>query len=234
MTICDLPLVVFDGVIDVSHHNGAIDWPAVSGAGIALAFIKATQGTRFVDPRFQRNRSDAERAGVLVVPYHFLETAYPDRQAEHFLAVADLARGEPGMIDWETPSPARSVVAFGTALADCTGRDPIAYYGYSQLSEADPMLSAWPLTLPAYPRGNQRGDYASLVSRPPRLPPGRPAAWDRGQRPYHFHQYTPAGAIHGVAGPVDRSIWVGTAAELGAWYPTGALPAHELPAVPAV
>ena len=228
MRPCDLPPVAFDGVIDVSHHNGAIDWPAVAGSGIALAFVKATQGVRFTDPKFRRNRSDAERAGLLVVPYHFLDTADPEQQARHFLAVTGLGNRQPGMIDWETAAPTAAVVAFGAALADRTGRDPVAYYGYAQPPEADPALSAWPLMLPAYPRGNRPGDYRSLVSRPPRLPPGRPTGWAGQPRPYDFHQYTASGRIAGIAGPVDRSIWVGTRAELKAWYATGALP--SLPA----
>src|SRR5215210_856039 len=124
MTICNLPSVVCDRIIDVSHHNGAIDWPAAAGAGIALAFVKATQGTRFVDPKFRRNRCDAERAGVLVVPYHFLDTADPGRQAEHFLAATGLGDGQPAMVDWETAAPAAAVVAFGAAVAERTGRDP--------------------------------------------------------------------------------------------------------------
>ena len=81
MTDCALPAVIYDGVIDVSHHNGAIDWPAVAGAGIALAFIKATQGVGFVDPTFERNRNAAMAAGILAVPYHFLDTSDPDQQA---------------------------------------------------------------------------------------------------------------------------------------------------------
>src|SRR5829696_2837114 len=222
MTIYDLPTVVCDRVIDVSHHNGAIDWPAVAGAGIALAFIKATQGTRFVDPKFRRNRCDAERAGVLVVPYHFLDTADPEAQAGHFLAVTGLGDGQPGMLDWETEAPASAAVAFGMVLAEHTGRDPVAYYGYAQLPEANPALAAWPLMLPAYPRGNRSGNYRTLVARPPRLPPGRPGSSEDG-RPYDFHQYTSAGRVAGIAGSVDRSIWVGTRAELTAWYATGAL-----------
>ena len=209
MTRSPLPAVVFDGVIDVSHHNGAIDWPAVAGAGIALAFLKATQGTRFVDPTFERNRAGAARAGVLVVPYHFIDGADPQAQAEHFIAVADLAAGRPVMLDWETVAPIAAVT----------------YYGYPQLPLADPTLSAWPLMLPAYPRGNRYGDYQSLVTHGPRLPPGRAPGWDEGQRPYDFHQYTPAGRIAGIHGPVDRSIWAGTEAELLAWHATGALPA---------
>src|SRR5271169_1638220 len=100
MTDYELPAIVCDGVIDVSHHNGAIDWPAVAGAGIALAFIKATQGAGFVDPAYDRNRGAAVNAGVLAIPYHFLDTSDPDRQAEHFLAAAGLGAAQPGMLDW--------------------------------------------------------------------------------------------------------------------------------------
>jgi lysozyme len=228
MTICDLPAAVCDRVIDVSHHNAAIDWPAVAGAGIALAFVKATQGTRFVDPKFRRNRCEAGRAGVLTVPYHFLDTSNPEAQARHFLATADLGAGQPVMLDWETDAPAPAVAAFGTAVAERTGRDPVACYGYAQLTRPEPALSAWPLMLPAYPRGSRSGDYHTLVARPPRLPPGRAVAWIGGGRPYDFHQYTPAGRVPGIAGPVDRSIWVGTRPALAAWYATGAVPAAAI------
>lgn len=224
MTICPLPAAVFDGVIDVSHHNGAIDWPSVAGAGIALAFIKATQGTGFVDPAFARNRAAAVEAGVLVVPYHFLDSADPDDQADHFLDATGLGAAQPAMIDWESAAPAASLVAFGQAIAEATGRDPVAYYGFAQLPEADLDLARWPLMLPAYPGGNAPGHYASLVTYPPRLPPGRKLSWDDGGRPYDFHQYTPAGRVAGIAGAVDRSVWVGTRAELALWYATGVLP----------
>src|SRR5437660_10361536 len=105
MTVYGLPAVVCDGVVDVSHHNGAIDWPAVAGAGIALAFIKATQGVGFVDPTFERNRNAAIAAGILAVPYHFLDTSDPDQQAGHFLDVTDIAAAQPAMLDWETAAP---------------------------------------------------------------------------------------------------------------------------------
>ncbi|MGE5268371.1 MAG: glycoside hydrolase family 25 protein [Thiohalocapsa sp.] len=232
MTRSELPAVICDGVIDVSHHNGAIDWPAVAAAGIVLAFVKATQGTRFVDPAFTRNCCGAAKAGVLAVPYHFLDTADADDQADHFLDVADLAAGEPAMIDWESAATAEDVVAFGRAVADAAGRDPVAYYGFAQLMAPLPDLSRWPLMLPEYPHGNRAGDYGRLVGRGPRLPPGRRPAWGERPRPYDFHQYTPAGRIAGIATAVDRSIWVGTAAELRAWYATGAVPAAVAAAPP--
>src|SRR5579863_6264399 len=157
MSVCPLPDIVFDGVIDVSHHNGAIDWPAVAGAGIILAFIKATQGTGFVDPAFARNRGAAAKAGVLIVPYHFIDTADADAQAAHFLDVTDLAAGDAAMLDWESAAPAGVVATLGQAVADCAGRAPIAYYGFAQLAEPDAALSRWPLMLPEYPRGAATG-----------------------------------------------------------------------------
>ena len=84
MTVYGLPAIVCDGVVDVSHHNGAIDWPAVAGAGIALAFIKATQGVGFVDPTFERNRNAAMAAGILAVPITFSTPRIPTSKPDIF------------------------------------------------------------------------------------------------------------------------------------------------------
>lgn len=217
----DLPQPVFDGIIDVSHYNGMIDWSAVAGAGIALAFIKATEGAGFNDPRYADNRAAAEAAGILVVPYHFIDAeAEAGDQARHFIAASGLVSGMPAMLDWETAADVSMLVAIGAAVVGATGRGPVGYYGWAQLCAADQNLSSWPLMLPEYPQGDTPGDYASLVCRAPRLPPGRDPA-----RPYDFHQYTPAGQVPGVCGCIDRSIWVGTREELIAWHQTGIRPA---------
>jgi lysozyme len=210
---------VFDGVIDVSHHQQRIDWPRVADSGIALAFIKASEGAAWVDPCFAANRAGAQEAGILVVPYHFIDAGDPVAQARHFVGAAGLGPGDPAMLDWETAAPAETLVKLGEAVAAVTGRDPLAYYGWAQLAAAHPALSRWPLILPAYPRGNTPGTYRSLVWRAPRLPPGRDAA-----RPYDFHQYTPAGHIPGIAGAVDRSAWVGDLAGLRGWHRRGTRP----------
>ena len=49
--------------IDVSHHQGAIDWQAVAGDGVAFAYIKATEGGDFTDRRFAENWAAAVAAG---------------------------------------------------------------------------------------------------------------------------------------------------------------------------
>jgi hypothetical protein len=38
--------------VDVSHHQGAIDWRTLAADDIAFAYIKATEGTDHVDARF--------------------------------------------------------------------------------------------------------------------------------------------------------------------------------------
>jgi lysozyme len=216
-----LPDPVFDGVVDVSHWNGTIDWPAVAASRIALVLIKASEGGGNVDPLYMRNRKGAVAAGLLVVPYHFVDAGVAGRaQAAHFIKVSGIGAGDAAMLDWETPVPVDAVLEIGNAVAEAIGRGPITYYGRAQLTKPDPTLSRWPLMLPEYPQGNRSGDYTSLVAAPPKLPPGRPAA-----RPYDFHQYTKAGIVPGITGNVDRSVWVGTEAQLRAWHATGTLPA---------
>ncbi|MEM9175097.1 MAG: GH25 family lysozyme, partial [Myxococcota bacterium] len=45
--------------IDVSHHQGRIDWRQVGAAGIRFAFIKSTEGESLQDPRFAHNAAAA-------------------------------------------------------------------------------------------------------------------------------------------------------------------------------
>src|SRR5689334_22820411 len=42
--------------IDVSHHQGLIDWPTVAGEPhLAFVYVKATEGGDWTDPRFAEN-----------------------------------------------------------------------------------------------------------------------------------------------------------------------------------
>ncbi len=60
--------------IDVSHHQGQIDWEAVAGDDIVFTYIKATEGGDWVDPRFTENWTGALGAGLEVGAYHFFRT----------------------------------------------------------------------------------------------------------------------------------------------------------------
>ena len=74
--------------IDVSHHQGTIDWRKVAASGVVFAFIKSTQGDYFTDPYFHRNRQAAKDAGILVGAYHYYDpNIEAAKQAKHFREV---------------------------------------------------------------------------------------------------------------------------------------------------
>ncbi|MDQ4069965.1 MAG: lysozyme M1 (1,4-beta-N-acetylmuramidase) [Actinomycetota bacterium] len=75
--------------VDVSAHQGSIDWPRVAGDGIRFAYIKATEGADFVDDRFDENWRGAELAGIERGAYHFFTLCTTGQaQAVNFLRVA--------------------------------------------------------------------------------------------------------------------------------------------------
>lgn len=73
--------------IDVSHHQGPIDWPAVAGDDVAFAYIKASEGGDFKDRAFARNWSGAGAAGLARGAYHYFSLCKDGvSQAENFLS----------------------------------------------------------------------------------------------------------------------------------------------------
>src|SRR5208337_3723546 len=58
--------------VDVSKYQGNVDWQAVKEAGVAFAYIKATEGGDGADPKFLRNWAGAKIAGIPRGAYHFV------------------------------------------------------------------------------------------------------------------------------------------------------------------
>jgi lysozyme len=57
--------------IDVSVHQGQVDWPQVADAGYSFAYIKATEGVDYVDPQFTANWRGVHQAGMTRGAYHY-------------------------------------------------------------------------------------------------------------------------------------------------------------------
>lgn len=55
--------------IDVSKHNGAVDWNSVAASGVSFAFIKAGSTKSGIDPYFDANMRGAQNAGLRVGAY---------------------------------------------------------------------------------------------------------------------------------------------------------------------
>lgn len=72
--------------VDVSHHQGSINWTAVRSTGVAFAFIKATEGATHQDRLFAANWRDAMSAGLSRGAYHFFTFCTPGApQASDFI-----------------------------------------------------------------------------------------------------------------------------------------------------
>ncbi len=73
--------------IDVSSHNGDIDFDRVRQADYQFVFIKASEGMTYKDDAFERNYRGASEAGLKVGAYHFFrKNRTGQQQAENFLA----------------------------------------------------------------------------------------------------------------------------------------------------
>src|SRR5262245_44128113 len=87
--------VEFTRGIDVSHHQGQVDWARVAASGIRYAFMKATQGAGFIDSRFVANWAGAALNGVVRGAYHFFDPgATAAQQFENFTNVVSLEPGD--------------------------------------------------------------------------------------------------------------------------------------------
>lgn len=89
--------------IDISAHNGDVDFEALAGSGLSFAYIKATEGTDFRDRNFDRNATGLKRAGIPAGAYHFFRfDTDGEMQALNFLNALKGRRFElPPAIDVE-------------------------------------------------------------------------------------------------------------------------------------
>lgn len=190
--------------VDVSSHQGAIDWRALADDNVRFAYIKASEGGDFVDERFLLNWAAARDAGVLVGAYHFFTLCRPGAlQAAHFLATLpdDRAGMLPPAIDLEHMGPCRqgptmtNVEAEADAFMDFvearTGVRPIIY---TTREFHDAHLQ------------NVRNEAFWLRSlyAPPNF----------RKREWVIWQHHNAGRKAGVPGPIDLNAFRGTEADL--------------------
>lgn len=126
--------------VDVSSYQGEIHWDTLAAQGISFAFIKATEGSSFVDPYFSHNFSQAQDTPLAVGAYHFFSYDSEGRtQAENFIrTVPPFAGMLPPVIDLEfygdkeRNPPERTAVekeltAMLTRLEEHYGQKPIIY-----------------------------------------------------------------------------------------------------------
>jgi lysozyme len=202
-----------NAVVDISHHNGNVDFVKLKAAGIFGVIHKATQGVNGVDPTYTAHRTAAQAAGLLWGAYHFGTDSDGVQQAESFLKVV----GDPAKtllaLDFESnpTGPSMSLEearAFVTHVKEATGRYPGFYSGHDIKqalgTNTDPVLSNCWFWLAQY-------------GPTPVVPPN----WSK----WTLWQYTDGALgpdpkeIPGV-GRFDREVFNGTSDELRAFWGT--------------
>src|SRR5256885_8239405 len=124
--------------MDVSYYESSVDWQKAHAAGIDFAFIRVSDGTGYIDPKFPEYWAGAKAAGVIRGAYQFYRPA-EDPIAQADLLLEKMGPLEPGdlppVIDVEvsgglsTDAVAASVKAWVDHVAAAIGRPPIVYAG---------------------------------------------------------------------------------------------------------
>ena len=126
--------------IDASHHQGSIDWQRVARDDVSFAYLKATEGTGFVDDQFLTNSSGARAAGLRAGGYHYFSLCSDGAdQGRHFASVLDQAGGLslPPAVDLELLGHSCALPTYDGVLAQVrafidvveqeTGREVVVY-----------------------------------------------------------------------------------------------------------
>lgn len=179
--------------IDVSHHQGDIDWNKVKKAQPKLAFvyIKCTEGKNYVDPKFKENADGAAAVGYKVGAYHFFRmTSSAHEQFDNFRAQMDAVHIELiPMVDVERSDgkPRKelqdSLQVLLNLLEEAYGKKPMIYgtnRSYNELCA--PEFNHYPLYIGRY------GKNKPVVTGPSH---------------YTVWQYSESGHIDGIPNAVD-------------------------------
>jgi len=108
--------------IDVSKHQGYIDWQKVKKSGVDFAMLRAGYGKYFnqKDPLFERNYENAKKAGVKVGAYWYSYAKSVDdavKEADAFLKIIKGKQFEmPVAFDIEEKSQAQRGKSFVSSL----------------------------------------------------------------------------------------------------------------------
>lgn len=91
-------------VLDMFHGDNqehVPDFAALKRDGIIAVFHKATQGTRYIDPRYAGRKAAAKAAGMPFGSYHFGDATDEKAQLGHFLSIVRPQPGEQLALDYE-------------------------------------------------------------------------------------------------------------------------------------
>ncbi len=195
--------------IDVSEHQGAVDWSAVRASGRRFAIARVGLGSR-ADATFARNWAGMRAAGLLRGAYlYVLPEQDPIAQATLLVrAVGRLGPGDlPPALDVEKMPPgvpppsvyAARLAVLVEKVREGTGREPMIYTGAHY-----------------WPRWVQSEAFAALPLWHPQYAEVRCPSIAHPWRAWAFWQTSERGRVPGVRTLVDLDVFNGDLAALEA------------------
>lgn len=191
--------------IDVSHHQGSIDWARVAKDDVQFVFLKATEGGDFKDKRFLENVRGAQEAKLPVGAYHFFTLCRPGAdQARNFTeTLENLELEMPIVVDLEFEGNCsdrpkvkdlkRELEVFFTDVERKRGQKLLIYsmLGFMmQYGDAVPERKMWRRWISIEPFWT---------------------SWE-------FWQYDDDATIDGIEGPVDLNVYFSSKEQFTATY----------------
>ncbi|WP_151771306.1 lysozyme [Streptomyces abyssomicinicus] len=196
--------------VDVSSHQGNVDWTGLWNSGVKWAYVKATEGTYYKNTYFTQQYNGSYNVGMIRGTYHFAtpDTTSGATQANYFVdnggGWSRDGKTLPGVLDieWNPYGAAcygktqSQMVAwirdFVTTYKARTGRDAVIYTATSWWTQCTGNNGGFGATNPLWV-----ARYATAVGT-------LPAGW-----PYYtMWQYTSTGPIVGdhnrFNGALDR------------------------------
>lgn len=192
--------------IDISHHQGEIDWDklrntTIQGAPISFVFAKATQGTDVWDENFNQNFFNAKKNDMVRGAYHYYSPLTSAKlQAKHFCKVVQLDEKDlPPVLDVEETGALskrelqKEVKIWLNYVEKHYGATPIIYASYSFKMQylSSPDFDKYPFWIAHY--------YVDSLQY-------------KGK--WTFWQHTDAGKLDGISEDVDLNIFNGDMQDL--------------------
>jgi len=217
--------------IDVSSYQRTMDWLKARTTGAKFAFVKATEGSTWVDPTFAFNWSELRRLGIPHGAYHYFrpkENAL--LQAQEFVDIVDPQGGERLVLDVENSGGldrntlTKCVLTALETIKGLTGRYPIMYSRASWLNanlnvSELPKLDYW---LAQYKFANP---YPFFTDMYPTDKLTAPIGVERQQIKFHQGSERGNGGKYGAASHyIDYDRFIGTDEELASYFGAANVP----------
>lgn len=189
--------------IDVSKHNGNIDWKAVKNSGVSFAIIRCgyrgySTGVMVEDPTFRTNIRGALAAGLRVGVYYYSQAVDEVEAVEEASMVINLVSGYglqlPVYMDVEASGGRADSISVSQRTANIK-----AFCGTIQSAGYKAGVYANKTWLNSYINASSISNYHIWLAQYAKEPTYTATRYD-------MWQYTSKGRVSGISGNVDMNI----------------------------